>query len=120
MTEQSIARWIPEDTFGDRLRRIRRHLKLSQGEFSARIGEGEKALASWEAGNREPRSAVAVAKRIELAFGVPAAWVLGLEMPTAPGPDGPEGVPSQLPRLDSNQEPSGYRSSHVTTLRSAA
>jgi transcriptional regulator with XRE-family HTH domain len=119
MTEQSIARWIPEETFGDRLRRVRRQLKLSQGDFASRIDEGEKALASWEAGNREPRSAVAVAKRIELAFGVPAAWVLGLEMSSAPGPDnGPEGG-DLLPHLDSNQEPSDFTYTQVSSLRAA-
>ena len=99
MTTHASERWIPEDPFGDKLRRVRRQLRLSQGEFANRIGEGEKALGSWEAGLREPRSLVAVAKRIELAFGVPATWMLGLEDGPIPsrGPDG-DGTPGATPQ----------------------
>lgn len=83
--------WIPEDTFGDRLRRVRRSLGLTQEEFAGRLGGsvGIKALGAWETGTREPRGAVGIAKRIELAFGVPATWLLGLETPGPVGPPGP-------------------------------
>lgn len=93
MTQQPLQRWIPEDTFGDRLRRVRRELKLSQAEFAEKIGEGAKAVGAWEIGIREPRGAVALAKRIELAYGVPAAWLLGLDVEPTPGPDGPDATP---------------------------
>ncbi|MSZ77758.1 MAG: helix-turn-helix domain-containing protein [Actinobacteria bacterium] len=112
MSSNPLERWIPPDEFGDRVRRIRRTLRISQTEFAARIDEGEKALASWEAGTREPRALVAVAKRIELAFGVPATWILGLDdqtpTPGAPGPGtaASNGEEVSLPRLDSNQQPS--------------
>jgi transcriptional regulator with XRE-family HTH domain len=47
------------------------------------------------------------------ACGVPLEW---LEKGTAPRPnDGPEGG-AELPRLDSNQQPSGYMFAQVTPL----
>ena len=91
MTQEQTV-WIPEETFGDRLRRIRRGVGLNQEAFVARLDNcvGIKAYGSWEAGSREPRGAVAFAKRIELAFGVPAAWTLGLDV-GSPGPTSPDG-----------------------------
>ena len=87
-------------TFGDRLRKIRRVVGVSQAEFADRLSQGRQSLAAWESGLNEPRNAVAVAKRIELAYGVPATWTLGLD--GGPGPDG-------RPRQDSNLQPTGYR-----------
>lgn len=75
---------------------MRRALGLSQEEFSAGLGPevGVKALGAWEIGAREPRGAVSIAKRIEVAYGVPATWLLGLDVPTGPnGPNGGESAP---------------------------
>lgn len=116
MTSRPAEQWIPQDTLGDRLRRLRRSLSMSQAQFAGAVDVTPQALASYESGTRVPRSEVAIAKRIELAFNVPAAWVLGLEMHNAPGPDGPEGGADLLPRLDSNQQPSGSRYAQVSHL----
>jgi len=94
MTTQMEGYRVPQWTFGDRLRKIRRDAGLSQVEFAERIGRGEKAVASWELSTNEPRDVVTLAKRIEVAFGVPAGWTLGL----AGGPNG--GQPT-LPKVDS-------------------
>lgn len=93
MTQAPREAWTPPEMFGDRIRRIRRSVGLSQADFANAIGEGSKALATWEAGTREPRSVVALAKRIELAFNVPAAWVLGLDGSVLP-PTPPAAPPS--------------------------
>lgn len=70
---------IPEWTFGDRLRKIRRDVAFAdQGTFARSIGVTRQAYASWEAGRSQPRDLVALSKRIELITGVPAAWLLGL------------------------------------------
>jgi DNA-binding XRE family transcriptional regulator len=70
---------IPEWTFGDRLRKIRRDVAYAdQGTFAHSIGVTRQAYASWEAGRSQPRDLVALSKRIELLTGVPAAWLLGL------------------------------------------
>lgn len=69
---------VPEWTFGDRIRKIRRDARLSQGEFAELIGRGDKAVAAWESGKNEPGDIVAVARRIQVALGVRAEWTLGL------------------------------------------
>ncbi len=86
-------------TFGDRIRKIRRSLDIPQGEFAAKLSETRESLSKWESGKvREPRNVVAIAKRIELAYGVPATWTLGLEEMTEPE--------DLRARRDSNPQPS--------------
>lgn len=71
-------------TFADRIRKVRRDvLAIDQGEFATRLGVTRQAYAAWESGRNEPRSILAVAKRIEAMSGVPAAWVLGLDITQA-------------------------------------
>ena len=90
-------------TFGDRLRMIRRAVAVNQDEFAVMLDCGKKSLAAWELGVNTPRNVVSIAKRIELAYGVPAAWTLGIQDSPYPNGKGPDGG---LPGLDSNQEPS--------------
>lgn len=93
---------VPQWTFGDRLRKVRRELGDTQTAFAARLGESSKTYSNWEADRHPPASIVAVAKRIELATGVPASWVLGLD------------VPAPLPPRDA---PSPAKGAEATTLR---
>lgn len=72
---------IPQWSLGDRLRKARRTMGLSQAEFAKRLGENVKTYAAWELDTSAPRNVVAVAKRVEIATGVSAAWVLGVEPP---------------------------------------
>jgi transcriptional regulator with XRE-family HTH domain len=68
-----------EWSFGDRLRKIRkRRTDFGQREFATKLGVGWQAYAQWEADNSRPKDVVAVAKRVELLTGVPAAWLLGV------------------------------------------
>lgn len=69
---------VPEWTWGDRVRKVRRLAKLGQAEFAALMSVSPATVAAWEASMNEPRNAVAIAKRIEVALGVPATWMLGL------------------------------------------
>ncbi|MBK8459195.1 MAG: helix-turn-helix transcriptional regulator [Micropruina sp.] len=76
---------------------------MQQGEFADTLGVKRQAYAAWEAGISLPRGIVSLAKRVELAYGVSAGWILGTEeAPTRPKPGGDS---EKLPRLDSNQEP---------------
>lgn len=72
---------IPEWTLGDRLRKVRRLLGLSQSDMSAQLGENQKTYAAWELDTSMPRNPVTVARRIEGMSGVPAAWILGVDVP---------------------------------------
>jgi len=72
---------IPPWTFADRVRKVRRHAKLSQREFAKRLEVAESTLASWEAGRSEPRfgELANLSVRVQREFKVPATWFLGLE-----------------------------------------
>lgn len=116
-TEPMPSRLWLDWTLGDRLRKVRRAVGVSQEQFAATLEVNKKSLAAWELDTNEPRNIVALAKRIELAYGVPASWTLGLKDeypgPTGPGPDG-------RPRQDSNLQPTGYRGeslAEIVTLR---
>lgn len=83
-TQQHQTHWIPEWTFGDRLRKVRRERGLSQTDAAAALGVKTPQIASWETGANTPRDIVTIAKRCQLAWGVPAEWMLGLDVPTSP------------------------------------
>lgn len=71
---------IPDWSFGDRLRKVRRDVaQLEQGKFAEQLEVGLKAYSAWESGRTVPRELVAIAKRIEVLTGVPATWMLGIE-----------------------------------------
>lgn len=81
---------VPEWTWGDRLRKVRREAGLTQAGFAAAIEVKEKAYGAWEADANTPPFAKMreVATRIQLRFGVPRAWMLGVFDEVTPGPDG--------------------------------
>jgi len=85
--EQLDLRW----SFGDRIRKLRRATGLNQTEFGDRIGQKPGTISAWESGrNDEPRGVVAISKRIELAYGVSALWVLGMQESPYPKGQGPD------------------------------
>lgn len=84
---------VPQWTFGDRIRKIRRDAALTQEGFADKIERGDRSVAAWESGRNVPDDVVAVARRIQLVFGVPAAWTLGLYDGPTGGPEGVRGEP---------------------------
>jgi transcriptional regulator with XRE-family HTH domain len=82
---------VPTWTFADRIRKARREMRLSQTAFAERLGVGEKAYASWEAGASRPGKPVEIAERLEQATGWDRAWFLGwLDTPSTPPDPTPE------------------------------
>lgn len=110
MSTQKIARWELDWTFGDRLRKARRVIGINVEQLAETVGVSKAAVSQWETGATTPRSVNAVARRIELAYGIPAAWLLGQETPTQPEPDG--GI--SWAHRGSNSEPAGSVSVLVT------
>ena len=92
---------FPEWTFGDRLRKARRHAGMSQAEMATAIGASTARLSNWEAGYNLPRDLVGTAEAVASATAdaghpVPAGWLLGLilrsrcfspELTLVPAPD---------------------------------
>lgn len=91
--------------FGDKVRKLRRSLGMSQGEFARHVNATSAgSVAAWEAAINEPRHGVAIAKRIGLACGVNPLWLLGLSEDPRPGNGGPDGdggnrITGEYPRL---------------------
>ena len=100
----SAGEFIPEMTMGDRLRRIRRDVGLPQREFATELGVKESTYNAWETGRNAVADEVAVAKRVQLRWRVPAWWTLGLETPRTPTGTDPDGGGGCAIR-DSNPEP---------------
>lgn len=80
---------VPVFAFGDRVRKIRRDLRMNQEQFAGLldVGVGDRAIAAWESGRSKPDDILLVANRIELVTGIPAPWVLGYSV-GRPNPDG--------------------------------
>jgi len=71
--------FVPEWTFADRLRKVRRMMApCSQAQFAEMIDVEAKAYSQWEAGNNGPRNLVDVVNRISAVTGVSPSWLLGL------------------------------------------
>ena len=83
--ERRVGPWVPEWSFADRLRKVRREVNLTQREFAQNLSVPEPRYAAWESDRATPSNVVTIAKAIQLATGVPAGWLLGVDAPpTAP------------------------------------
>ena len=94
---------VPAFTVADRLRKAREHAGLEQGDLAERMGVSRGTVSNNELGKVAPRRIVL--RAWALATGVDVGW---LETGIAPRPE--PGHDEGLPRLDSNQQPSGYLS----------
>lgn len=72
-------------TIGDRLRKVRRSLGLSQEEFGELLGAKKPRYVAWETDRNLPQNLIPLAQRIEVltAGRVPAAWILGVDRPVS-------------------------------------
>lgn len=95
----------PEWTLGERIRKVRRELSMTQEKFASLIGVGDRALASWEIDKRKPEDLIKIARTIEKKTGYPASWIL-LGESTAP-PEPPDD--GQWAVWDSNPQPTDYK-----------
>ena len=102
-----------EELAENELDRIHKSLRLS-GHNATSIGR-ELGWHRNTVGNVLERGFLKPADRFAWAFvtGFPAAWLEKGQIPSGDGPDPDDG----LPRLDSNQQPSGSLSPQVTGLR---
>lgn len=67
---------IPSIGFGDRLRRLRITVGMTQDEFGEAIGLAGATIGKYELIAYEPKTAKLVANSVQLRFGVPAGWLL--------------------------------------------
>lgn len=81
---------LPQWTFADRIRKVRRDARLTIDQMAEELNVGVKAYGAWEAGRNTPGNIADIAVRLERVTGVPRTWFLGWESED-PRPDGPDG-----------------------------
>jgi len=67
--------WVPEDSFGDRLLRLRRALGLTAEEIAARCDLNRATWSTWENG-ASPRNMGQVVGKIHAATGADREWLM--------------------------------------------
>jgi len=103
MSTQPEDEFVPEWTDGDKLRKVRRHLGLTQEEFAEKIGVKASTYMAWESDRNRIRDLRIIARRIKLMAGTPLWWWFDTERPDS-GPD--DGGGSRLG--ESNPRPIHY------------
>ncbi|EPD31906.1 hypothetical protein HMPREF9306_01462 [Propionimicrobium lymphophilum ACS-093-V-SCH5] len=95
-----FAGLVPQLTVSWRLRMAMEQAGMTQGDLAEAIGTARKTVGRWIAGNiRPPRGQLMACA---MATGVPYVWLdKGIDPSQVDS-----GLSDQLPRLDSNQEPS--------------
>lgn len=113
MTTDPASEFVPEWTDGDKLRKVRRHLGLSQEEFAERIQVKAPTYMAWESDRNRVKDMRAIARRIKAMTGTPLWWWFDTERPESgePPPDGGnrshlgESNPRPIHYLDSKRKP---------------
>lgn len=76
---------IPQWTFAERARKVRRDMGLTQQQMADQLEVGLKAYSAWESGKNSPENITAIAVRFEGISGVPRTWFLGWRDDNTPG-----------------------------------
>ena len=109
VTQQPRA-GVPPLTLGWRLQMALRQASVSVQEMADELGMARSSVSRWLSDRGTPRAIFV--KAWAMRTGVPYEWLwTGQVNLGAPGGEG------LLPRLESNQQPSGYATSQVTDLQ---
>lgn len=98
---------VPEFDLPDRMRKALRVAGLTVQEMADYLGVARNTASNWIGGRVSPSKQSL--RLWAMRTGVSFDWLLTGESPHQAVPD--EGV-QMLPRLDSNQQPAGYRPEH--------
>lgn len=104
MSTQPEAEFVPEWTDGDKLRKVRRHLGMTQAEFARALQVNPITYSGWESDRNRIKDLRAIARRIKAMTGTPLWWWFDTERPDRP--NGPDDGGSPLP--GSNRGPLAY------------
>jgi transcriptional regulator with XRE-family HTH domain len=80
---------VPQWSFPERLRKVRREMDLDQSDMAAQLGVKESTYSAWETGRNKP-DVLTLSETLEQITGVSKFWFRGdLD---GNGPVGPEGL----------------------------
>lgn len=84
-TGSAPAGWVPQDSFADRLARVRRHHGWNYTQASVECGFPRQNWRMWEVGGAEPSKLAEVVSKIHARTGVDRMWLMwgdaGLQAP---------------------------------------
>lgn len=73
--EAPAVPWVPEDTYGDRLARIRRQMHWNVSQAAEACGVSHQSWRNWEAGG-QPSKLMQTTRQIADASGCDPNWLL--------------------------------------------
>lgn len=114
MSTQADHGVVPTFDLADRMRRALRYADVGVQDMADYLEVSRNTVGNWINGHAQPSGATV--RLWALRTGVSYRWLRDGESPRQDGPDGG----GQLPRLDSNQQPSGYSTAQVIALGRAA
>lgn len=84
---------VPEWTFAERLRKVRREtLRINQEEMAERLNVKRSTYEAWETGRNRPDVAL-LSEQLEQITGITRLWFIGwADNAPQPGPGTPTGV----------------------------
>lgn len=100
----TVYRWVPDiDHFAVRLVLVRHQMGWNAKEAALACGISPQSWREWELGGRRPRDYEGVCRQIAERTGCDLIWLM-VGHPQRAALDA-----APLPRLDSNQQPFGWR-----------
>lgn len=98
---ESDERFPLEWTDGEKLRKVRRHLGVTQEKFAELLEVKASTYMAWESDRNRVADPKAIARRLKLLADVPMWWFLDTEPPSDPnGPDSGVGAPTRTRTWD--------------------
>lgn len=67
--------WIPEETFGDRLRMFRTRQKIDAKELANELEVSQQTISFWEHGSN-PKNMADIVSKISIKYGVDPVWLM--------------------------------------------
>lgn len=72
---------VPTWTFGDRLRKARRHRRMDQRTLGQHLDVSAATVSMWEKDINLPGNLIRAAQELQHVLRVPAQWLLGVDRP---------------------------------------
>lgn len=88
MSIETAGEYVPAWTDGDKLRKVRRHLRLNQEQMAELLQVKASTYMAWESDRNRIKDLKAIARRCKALAGTPLWWWFDTEPPRPSDPDG--------------------------------
>lgn len=81
MSTQPEGDYVPEWTDGDKLRKVRLHMGMTQADFAEALQVNAVTYSGWESDRNRIKDLKTIARRIKVLSGTPLWWWFDTERP---------------------------------------